>query len=66
MSDEFEDFIQRLEMPMPEPKIVGVVDKAMDVQMACMGLACTYIRHTMLMPVSTQVSHRGKGNRGQV
>ena len=54
MSDEFEDFIQRLEMPMPEPKIVGVVDKAMDVQMACMGFACTCIRHTMLMTVSRQ------------
>jgi hypothetical protein len=35
VSDKFEDFLQRLEMPMPEPKIVGMVDKAIDVQMAC-------------------------------
>jgi hypothetical protein len=49
MSDKFEDFLQRLEMPMPEPKIVKMVDKAMDVQMACMGFACTCIQHTMLM-----------------
>jgi hypothetical protein len=54
VSDKFEDFLQRLEMPMPDPKIVGMVDKAMDVQMACMGFACTCIRHTMLMTVSRQ------------
>jgi hypothetical protein len=41
-------------MPMPEPKIVEMVDKAMDVQNACMGFACTCIRHTMLMTVSKQ------------
>jgi hypothetical protein len=49
MSDKFEDFLQRLEMPMPEPKVVGIVDKAMDVQMAFIGLACTCIQHTMIM-----------------
>ena len=54
MSEKFEDFLQRLEMPMPEPKIVGMVEKAMDVQMACMGFACTCIWHTMLMTVSRQ------------
>jgi hypothetical protein len=53
--DKFEDFIRRLERPIPEPKMVGMVDKAVDVQIACMGFACSCIWDTMSMAVKNMI-----------
>jgi hypothetical protein len=47
MSDKFEDFWERLELPLPEPKTVKVMDKAKDIHVACMCLAGTCVENTI-------------------
>ncbi len=48
MSDKFyEEFLNRLEMPLPEAKIVTMADKVREVHVACMGFAGDCTRHVM-------------------
>jgi hypothetical protein len=47
MSDKFEEFLDRLEMPLPEPKTVCMADEAGNIQEAYMGLANAIIHYTM-------------------
>lgn len=55
MSDKFDDFLNRLEMPLSEPVIVTMADKVMDVQVACVRRAGALIQQTlrMAMPANT-------------
>jgi hypothetical protein len=47
MSDKFDDFLNRLEMPLPEPKVTRMVDKVIDVHEAYMGLSRAYIKYAL-------------------
>lgn len=47
MSDRFDDFLNRLEMPLPEPKVVRMVDRIIAVQEAYLGLSNAYIHYTL-------------------
>jgi hypothetical protein len=54
MSDRFDDFLNRLEMPLSEPVIVTIADKVMDVQVACVRHAGALMQRTLcvVMPAS--------------
>ncbi len=54
MSDRFDDFLNRLEMPLSEPVIVTLADKVMDVQVACVRHAGAFIQRTLcaVMPAN--------------
>lgn len=54
MSDKFDDFLNRLEMPLAEPVIVTMADKVADMQVACVKCAGALIEQTlrMAMPVN--------------
>lgn len=47
MSDKFDDFLNRLEMPLSEPVIVTLADKAVEAQVACVRCAGVLIQHTI-------------------
>lgn len=47
MPDRFDDFLDRLEMPLSEPVIVTMADKVMDVQVACVRRAGAFIQHAL-------------------
>jgi hypothetical protein len=47
MSDKFDDFLNRLELPLSEPVIVTMADKAVDAQVACVRCAGVLIQHTI-------------------
>lgn len=54
MSDKFDDFLNRMEMPLSEPVIVTLADKVMDVPVACMRCTGALIEQTLrvVMPVA--------------
>jgi hypothetical protein len=54
MSDRFDDFLNRLEMPLSEPVIVTIADKVMDVQVACVRHAGAFMQRTLcvVMPAN--------------
>jgi hypothetical protein len=47
VSDKFDDFLNRLEMPLSEPVIVTMADKVMDVHVACVRRAGAFIQRTL-------------------
>jgi hypothetical protein len=47
VSDKFDDFLNRLEMPLSEPVIVTMADKAVEAQIACVRCAGVLIQHTI-------------------
>jgi hypothetical protein len=47
VSDKFDDFLNRLEMPLSEPVIVTMADKAVGAQVACVRCAGVLIQHTI-------------------
>jgi hypothetical protein len=47
MSDKFEDFLDRLEMPLPEPKVVRIADRIIDVHETYLGLSRAYIQYAL-------------------
>jgi hypothetical protein len=47
MSNKFEDFWERLELPLPEPKTVTMMDKAKDMHVAYMCLAGACVENTI-------------------
>ncbi|MBA4395781.1 MAG: hypothetical protein C0394_00100 [Syntrophus sp. (in: bacteria)] len=49
MSDRFDDFLNRLEMPLSEPVIVTVADKVMEVPVVCVRRAGALMQHAMCM-----------------
>jgi hypothetical protein len=60
MSDKFEEFLERLEMPLPEPKIVNMTDQPGNIHEAYMGLANAVIRYTMHVTQQSATSILGK------
>lgn len=57
MSDKFDDFLNRLEMPLSEPVIVTMADKAVAVQVACFRCAGDLLEQAICMvkPASASV-----------
>jgi hypothetical protein len=49
MTDKFEEFLDRLERPLPEPKTVRVADQTGNIQEAYMGLANAIMHYTVQM-----------------
>jgi len=60
MSDKFEEFLDRLEMPLPEPKTVRMADEAGNIQEAYMGLATALMRFTIQVTQYSTASFLGK------
>lgn len=47
MSDRFDDFLNRLEMPLSEPVIVTMAEKVVDVQVACARRAGAFMQQAI-------------------
>lgn len=56
MTDKFEDFMDRLEMPLPEPKLIRVTEKVSDVNTLCMGFACICVSQAINMAEASHAS----------
>jgi hypothetical protein len=60
MSDKFEEFLDRLEMPLPEPKTVRMADQSGNIQEAYMGLANAIMHYTIRVAQHSTASFLGK------
>jgi hypothetical protein len=60
MSDKFEEFLARLEMPFPEPEVVSIADQVGDIHEAYMGMTTALMRYTMQMSRRSAESILGK------
>lgn len=49
VSDKFDDFLDRLEMPLSEPVIVTVADRVVDLQVACVRRTGALMEYTLRM-----------------
>jgi hypothetical protein len=58
MSDKFDDFLNRLEMPLSEPVIVTLAEKVMDVPVACMRCAGALIEQTFCVAMPANAPER--------
>lgn len=58
MSDKFDDFLDRLELPFSEPVIVTMADKFMDAQVVCVRRAGAIIQQTLCMVMPANAPER--------
>jgi hypothetical protein len=52
VTDKFEDFMDRLEMPLPEPQVVKITDKAGEIHALCAGFASIFTQRAFDMAES--------------
>jgi hypothetical protein len=58
MPDKFDDFLNRMEMPLSEPVIVTLADKVMDVSVACIRCTGALIEQTLCVAASVNAPER--------
>ncbi|MFH1080891.1 MAG: hypothetical protein V1766_11665 [Pseudomonadota bacterium] len=59
MSDKFDDFLNRLEMPLSDPVIVTMADKAVEAQVACVRRTGAIIQQALRMAMPANANEPG-------
>jgi hypothetical protein len=54
---EFDNFLERLERPLPEPKTTRVIDVAMSAQAACAGLTVSCAQFAVSSTVESVITY---------